>query len=171
MVKKLVISSITLVLMTTLIACSNNETATNKHLTTTVQSSSSSSKDDNRQYDDVVSQIKTTFKNYNVSVKIKNNVVSNGSQGSHDEINVFPDDKFKNDLTESWDALYSRTATDEQKQKIQAIRQSVSDIAKKLPNNSTHISFKIKIAKDEYNLLAESTKDEDIVPINYNSDD
>ena len=63
------------------------------------------------------------------------------------------------------DAVYSNTATTEQNNAITLLRMTISELAKKLPDDTTVINFGYEVSADQYDLIAKSSKTQDIIPV------
>ena len=62
-------------------------------------------------------------------------------------------------------AVYSNSATTDQNNAITLIRMSISEYAKKLPDDNTTLSLGYEKAADQYDLIAKSSKQKDIIPV------
>ena len=61
-------------------------------------------------------------------------------------------------------AFDNKTATEEDKQILQGFRQTIADIAQKLPDDTTTIAFSYEASPNEYRVIAHSGKTKDIIP-------
>ena len=61
-------------------------------------------------------------------------------------------------------AFDNNTATEEDKQILQGFRQTIADIAQKLPDDTTTIAFQYETKPNEYRVIAHSGKTKDIIP-------
>lgn len=169
--KKVILGSITLLSVVTLAACSNSKTnSSTSSSTSTSQSSttSSSAKVDNSVYDSVVKELNETLNpenDSNLTIKIENNVSDDNFPDGHNVISILLSDEAASGMKEVIEAVDSNTADDSQELVLKAWRQSVSDIAKKLPDDTTTISVKYKLDANQYRVVALSSKNEDIIPV------
>lgn len=171
--KKVILGSITLLSVVTLAACSSNSdtSSSTSSSTSTSQSSttaSSSKKVDNSTYDSVVKELNETLNpdnDSNLTIKIENNVSDDNFPDGHNVISILLSDEAADGMKEIIEAVDSNTAEDGQKLVLESLRQNVSDIAKKLPDDTTTIELRYKIAADQYRAVALSSKNEDIIPV------
>ena len=172
--KKLLTTSAILLSATVLVACSNNQSTTKdsseqpkteqKHTTST----DTKAKADNSKYDDLISEIKSKLDPEStgaISVKIQNNVINSDSSEPHDTIMILLTGTAKNSAKEALDAVNSNSATTDQNNAITLIRMSISEFAKKLPDDNTTLSLGYEKSADQYNLIAKSSKQKDIIPV------
>lgn len=153
--KKLLTTSAILLTATVLVACSNNQSATKdsseqpKTEQKNTTSTNTKAKVDNSKYDDLISEIKLKLDPEStgaISVKIQNNVIDSDSSEPHDAIN-------------------SNSATTNQQNAITVFRMSISEFAKKLPDDNTTLSLGYEKSADQYDLIAKSSKQKDFIPI------
>lgn len=170
--KKVILGSITLLSVVTLAACSSNSDTSSSasSSTSTSQSSttSSSTKVDNSVYDSVVKELNETLNpdnDSNCTIEIENNVADSDFPDGHNIITVLYTNEAADGMEEIIEAVDSNTAEDGQKLVLESLRQNVSDIAKKLPDDTTTIELRYKIAADQYRAVALSSKNEDIIPV------
>ncbi|WP_438058889.1 hypothetical protein AAIB42_06945 [Streptococcus ruminicola] len=170
--KKVILGSITLLSVVTLAACSNSKASSStSSSTSTSQSSttaSSSKKVDNSVYDSVIKELNETLNpenDSNLTIKIENNVSDDNFPDGHNVIGILLTDEAATGMKEIIEAVDSNTADDSQELVLKAWRQSVSDIAKKLPDDTTTISVKYKLDANQYRVVALSSKNEDIIPV------
>lgn len=170
--KKVILGSITLLSVATLAACSSNSDTSSSasSSTSTSQSSttSSSTKVDNSVYDSVVKELNETLNpdnDSNCTIEIENNVADSDFPDGHNIITVLYTNEAADGMKEIIEAVDSNTAEDGQKLVLESLRQNVSDIAKKLPDDTTTIELRYKIAADQYRAVALSSKNEDIIPV------
>lgn len=170
--KKVILGSITLLSVVTLAACSNSKASSStSSSTSTSQSSttaSSSKKVDNSVYDSVVKELNETLNpenDSNLTIKIENNVSDDNFPDGHNVIGILLTDEAATGMKEIIEAVDSNAADDSQELVLKAWRQSVSDIAKKLPDDTTTISVKYKLDANQYRVVALSSKNEDIIPV------
>lgn len=172
--KKLLITSAILLSATVLVACSNNQSATKdsseqpKTEQKNTTSTDTKAKVDNSKYDELISEIKSKLDPEStgaISVKIKNNVIDSDSSEPHDTIMILLTGTAKDSAKESLDAVNSNSATTDQNNAISLIRMSISEFAKKLPDDNTTLSLGYEKSADQYDLIAKSSKQKDIIPI------
>lgn len=172
--KKVILGSITLLSVVTLAACSSNSKTASSSAsssTSTSQSSttaSSSKKVDNSAYDSVIKELNETLNpenDSNMTIRIENNVSDDNFPDGHNVISILLSDEAASGMKEVIEAVDSNTADDSQELVLKAWRQSVSDIAKKLPDDTTTISVKYKLDANQYRVVALSSKNEDIIPV------
>ena len=101
----------------------------------------------------------------NLTIKIENNVSDDNFPDGHNVISILLSDEAATGMKEIIEAVDSNTADDSQELVLKAWRQSVSDIAKKLPDDTTTISVKYKLDANQYRVVALSSKNEDIIPV------
>lgn len=163
--KKIVLFSALSLALFGLAACSSSSEKTSEKQ----EAQSVVKKSDDSQYDGVVKELKALLdKNNNgaVNITIRHDVVDGDFPDGHTVIAaVTATESGTQMMKELVEAKDSNTATDDQVLTIQALRQSISDIAKKLPNDSDEIDFGYEIAADQTMLVAASTKTKDIIPI------
>ena len=172
--KKLLSTSAILLSATVLVACSNNQSTTKdsveqpKTEQKNTTSTNTKAKVDNSKYDDLISEIKSKLDPEStgaVSVKIQNNVINSDSSEPHDTIMILLTGTAKNSAKEALDAVDSNSATTDQNNAITLIRMSISEFAKKLPDDNTTLSLGYEKSADQYDLIAKSSKQKDIIPV------
>ena len=172
--KKLLTTSAILLSATVLVACSNNQSTSkdNTEQPKTEQKNTTSTdtkaKVDNSKYDELISEIKSKLDPEStgaISVKIKNNVIDSDSSEPHDTIMILLTGTAKDSAKESLDAVNSNSATTDQNNAITLIRMSISEFAKKLPDDNTTLSLGYEKSADQYDLIAKSSKQKDIIPV------
>ena len=172
--KKLLTTSAVLLTASILVACSNNQPTSkdNTEQPKTEQQNTTSTdtkaKVDNSKYDDLISEIKSKSDPEStgaISVKIQNNVINSDSSEPHDTIMILLTGTAKNSAKEALDAVNSNSATTDQNNAITLIRMSISEFAKKLPDDNTTLSLGYEKSADQYNLIAKSSKQKDIIPV------
>ena len=172
--KKALITSAILLSTTVLVACSNNQ-STSKNNTEqpkteqkNTTSTNTKAKVDNSKYDNLISEIKSKLDPEStgaISVKIKNDVIDSDSSEPHDTIMILLTGTAKDSAKESLDAVNSNSATTDQNNAITLIRMTVSEYAKKLPDDNTTLSLGYEKSADQYDLIAKSSKQKDIIPV------
>lgn len=172
--KKLLTTSAILLATTVLVACSNNQSTSknNTEQPKTEQKNTTSTdtkaKVDNSKYDDLISEIKSKLDPEStgaISVKIQNNVINSDSSEPHDTIMILLTGTAKDSAKEAMDAVNSNSATTDQNNAITLIRMSISEFAKKLPDDNTTLSLGYEKSADQYDLIAKSSKQKDIIPV------
>lgn len=170
--KKVILGSITLLSVVTLAACSSNSDTSSSasSSTSTSQSSttSSSTKVDNSVYDSVVKELNETLNpdnDSNFTVEVKNNVADSDFPDGHNVINITLSNEGADTMKQIIEAVDSNTADETQKVILQAYRQTISEAAKTLPDDTTTIALRYKIDADQYRVVALSSKNEDIIPV------
>ena len=172
--KKLLTTSAVLLTASILVACSNNQPTSkdNTEQPKTEQKNTTSTdtkaKVDNSKYDDLISEIKSKSDPEStcaISVKIQNNVINSDSSEPHDTIMILLTGTAKNSAKEALDAVNSNSATTDQNNAITLIRMSISEFAKKLPDDNTTLSLGYEKSADQYDLIAKSSKQKDIIPV------
>ena len=172
--KKLLSTSAILLSATVLVACSNNQSATKdgseqpKTEQKNTTSTNTKVKVDNSKYDDLISEIKSKLDPEStgaISVKIQNDVIDSDESESHDTIMILLTGTAKDSAKESLDAVNSNSATTDQNNAITLIRMAISEFAKKLPDDNTTLSLGYEKSADQYDLIAKSSKQKDIIPV------
>jgi len=172
--KKLLSTSAILLSATVLVACSNNQSTTkdSSEQPKTEQKNATSTnvktKVDNSKYDNLISEIKSKLDPEStgaISVKIQNNVIDSDSSEPHDTIMILLTGTAKDSAKKSLDAVNSNSATTDQNNAITLIRMTVSEYAKKLPDDNTTLSLGYEKSADQYDLIAKSSKQKDIIPV------
>ena len=172
--KKLLSTSAILLSATVLVACSNNQSATQnsseqpKMEQKNTTSTNTKTKVDNSKYDNLISEIKSKLDPEStgaISVKIQNNVLDSDSSEPHDTIMILLTGTTKDSAKEALDAVNSNSATTDQNNAITLIRMSISEFAKKLPDDNTTLSLGYEKSADQYDLIAKSSKQKDFIPV------
>ena len=172
--KKLLSTSAILLSATVLVSCSNNQSTTKdsseqpKTEQKNTTSTNTKAKVDNSKYDNLISEIKSKLDPEStgaISVKIQNNVINSDSSEPHDTIMILLTGTAKDSAKEALDAVNSNSATTDQNNAITLIRMSISEFAKKLPDDNTTLSLGYEKSADQYDLIAKSSKQKDIIPI------
>lgn len=172
--KKLLTTTTILLSATVLVACSNNQSTSkdNTEQPKTEQKNTTSTdtkaKVDNSKYDELISEIKSKLDPEStgaISVKIQNNVIDSDSSEPHDTIMILLTGTAKNSAKEALDAVNSNSATTDQNNAITLIRMAISEFAKKLPDDNTTLSLGYEKSADQYDLIAKSSKQKDIIPV------
>ncbi|MFS9258169.1 hypothetical protein [Streptococcus infantis] len=172
--KKLLTTTTILLSATVLVACSNNQSTSkdNTEQPKTEQKNTTSTdtkaKVDNSKYDELISEIKSKLDPEStgaISVKIQNNVIDSDSSEPHDTIMILITGTAKDKAKEALGAVQSNSATTDQKNAITLLRMSISEFAKKLPNENATLSLGYEKSADQYDLIAKSSKQKDIIPV------
>lgn len=170
--KKVILGSITLLSVVTLAACSNSKTSSSTSSSTstsqTSTTASSSKKVDNSVYDSVVKELKDNLNpedNSNFTVEIENNVADSDFPDGHNVINITLSNEGADTMKQIIEAVDSNTADETQKVILQAYRQTISEAAKTLPDDTTTIALRYKVDADQYRVVALSSKNEDVIPV------
>ena len=172
--KKLLSTSAILLSATVLVACSNNQSTTKdsseqpKTEQKNTTSTNTKAKVDNSKYDNLISEIKSKLDPEStgaISVKIKNDVIDSDSSEPHDTIMILLTGTAKDSAKKSLDAVNSNSATTDQNNAITLIRMTISEYAKKLPDDNTTLSLGYEESADQYDLIAKSSKQKDIIPV------
>ena len=172
--KKLLTTTTILLSATVLVACSNNQSTSkdNTEQPKTEQKNTTSTdtkaKVDNSKYDELISEIKSKLDPEStgaISVKIQNNVVDSDSSEPHDTIIILITGTAKDKAKEALGAVQSNSATTDQKNAITLLRMSISEFAKKLPDENATLSLGYEKSADQYDLIAKSSKQKDIIPV------
>ena len=167
--KKLLSTSAILLSATVLVACSNNQSTTkdsSEQKNTT--STNTKAKVDNSKYDNLISEIKSKLDPEStgaISVKIQNNVIDSDSSEPHDAIMILLTGTAKDSAKETMNAINSNSATTNQQNAITVFRMSISEFAKKLPDDNTTLSLGYEKSADQYDLIAKSSKQKDFIPV------
>lgn len=172
--KKLLTTTTILLSATVLVACSNNQSTSkdNTEQPKTEQKNTTSTdtkaKVDNSKYDELISEIKSKLDPEStgaISVKIQNNVIDSDSSEPHDTIMILITGTTKDKAKEALGAVQSNSATTDQKNAITLLRMSISEFAKKLPDENATLSLGYEKSADQYDLIAKSSKQKDIIPV------
>ncbi|HGI0800087.1 TPA: hypothetical protein ACJPXW_001042 [Streptococcus pyogenes] len=170
--KKTILTSLTLFSTILLVACSSDKDTKNK---TEIKSDKASktvekpkNKVDNSKFDSVVAKLNDELNQDNstkMESKIENNVVESDYPNGHTVIRLLVKDDAKKMFAEIVEAEDANTATADQKNALNMLRMSISQIAKELPDDTTTIDFGYEVSADNYRLIAKSSKIKDIIPI------
>lgn len=172
--KKLLTTTTILLSATALVACSNNQSTSkdNTEQPKTEQKNTTSTdtkaKVDNSKYDELISEIKSKLDPEStgaISVKIQNNVIDSDSSEPHDTIMILITGTAKDKAKEALGAVQSNSATTDQKNAITLLRMSISEFAKKLPDENATLSLGYEKSANQYDLIAKSSKQKDIIPV------
>lgn len=170
--KKVILGSITLLSVVTLAACSSNSdtSSSTSSSTSTSQSSttSSSKKVDNSVYDSVIKELNDNLNpdnDSNFTVEVENNVADSDFPDGHNVINITLSNEGADTMKQIIEAVDSNTADETQRVILQAYRQTISEAAKTLPDDTTTIALRYKVDADQYRVVALSSKNEDIIPV------
>ena len=168
--KKISLYSFITLSLVMLAACS---TTSNSGNTSAKENSSSATttkktKSASTSQEDVINELKSIFdpngnsKDFNIKVDkdVKDEAFPNG----HTVITASIKGDTAAGTKEMMDAFDNKTATEEDKQILQGFRQTIADIAQKLPDDTTTIAFQYETKPNEYRVIAHSGKTKDIIP-------
>jgi len=168
--KKISLYSFIALSLVMLAACS---TTSNSENTSAKENSSSATttkktKSANTSQEDVINELKSIFdpngnsKDFNIKVDkdVKDEAFPNG----HTVITASIKGDTAAGTKEMMAAFDNKTATEEDKQILQGFRQTIADIAQKLPDDTTTIAFSYEASPNEYRVIAHSGKTKDIIP-------
>ena len=135
----------------------------NSSATTTKKTKSASTSQE-----DVINELKSIFdpngnsKDFNIKVDkdVKDEAFPNG----HTVITASIKGDTAAGTKEMMAAFDNKPATEEDKQILQGFRQTIADIAQKLPDDTTTIAFSYEASPNEYRVIAHSGKTKDIIP-------
>ena len=168
--KKISLYSFITLSLIMLAACSttsnsgNTSAKENSSSTTTTKKTKSAS----TSQEDVINELKSIFdpngnsKDFNIKVDkdVKDEAFPNG----HTVITASIKGDTAAGTKEMMAAFDNKTATEEDKQILQGFRQTIADIAQKLPDDTTTIAFSYEASPNEYRVIAHSGKTKDIIP-------
>lgn len=168
--KKISLYSFITLSLVMLAACS---TTSNSGNTSAKENSSSATttkktKSASTSQEDVINELKSIFdpngnsKDFNIKVDkdVKDEAFPNG----HTVITASIKGDTAAGTKEMMAAFDNKTATEEDKQILQGFRQTIADIAQKLPDDTTTIAFSYEASPNEYRIIAHSGKTKDIIP-------
>lgn len=168
--KKISLYSFIALSLVMLAACS---TTSNSENTSAKENSSSATttkktKSASTSQEDVINELKSIFdpngnsKDFNIKVDkdVKDEAFPNG----HTVITASIKGDTAAGTKEMMAAFDNKTATEEDKQILQGFRQTIADIAQKLPDDTTTIAFSYEASPNEYRVIAHSGKTKDIIP-------
>ncbi len=168
--KKISLYSFITLSLVMLAACS---TTSNSENTSAKENSSSATttkktKSASTSQEDVINELKSIFdpngnsKDFNIKVDkdVKDEAFPNG----HTVITASIKGDTAAGTKEMMAAFDNKTATEEDKQILQGFRQTIADIAQKLPDDTTTIAFSYEASPNEYRVIAHSGKTKDIIP-------
>ena len=166
--RKLTLIGVTILIVLSLAACSNktSENTISKESTSKLSPITKEEKTDNSKFNSVISDIKSQLDpkseggwNYKITNDVTNEYISKGTI-----IEVRPTYKSgAENLKKIYDDANSGN-TDSQVAKL-ALQNIISDTAKKLPDDNSEITLGYSIDSDNSVLLAASTKEKDIIPL------
>lgn len=168
--KKISLYSFITLSLVMLAACSttsnsgNTSAKENSSSATTIKKTKSAS----TSQEDVINELKSIFdpngnsKDFNIKVDkdVKDEAFPNG----HTVITASIKGDTAAGTKEMMAAFDNKTATEEDKQILQGFRQTIADIAQKLPDDTTTIAFSYEASPNEYRVIAHSGKTKDIIP-------
>ena len=91
--------------------------------------------------------------------------IDSDSSEPHDTIMILITGTAKDKAKEALGAVQSNSATTDQKNAITLLRMSISEFAKKLPDENATLSLGYEKSADQYDLIAKSSKQKDIIPV------
>ena len=159
--------ALSLIMLAACSTTSNSENTSakenNSSATTTKKTKSASTSQE-----DVINELKSIFdpngnsKDFNIKVDkdVKDEAFPNG----HTVITASIKGDTAAGTKEMMAAFDNKTATEEDKQILQGFRQTIADIAQKLPDDTTTIAFSYEASPNEYRVIAHSGKTKDIIP-------
>lgn len=168
--KKISLYSFITLSLVMLAACS---TTSNSGNTSAKENSSSATttkktKSASTSQEDVINELKSIFdpngnsKDFNI--KIDKDVKDEAFPNGHTVITASIKGDTAAGTKEMMAAFDNKTATEEDKQILQGFRQTIADIAQKLPDDTTTIAFSYEASPNEYRVIAHSGKTKDIIP-------
>ena len=168
--KKISLYSFIALSLVMLAACS---TTSNSENTSAKENSSSATttkktKSASTSQEDVINELKSIFdpngnsKDFNI--KIDKDVKDEAFPNGHTVITASIKGDTAAGTKEMMAAFDNKTATEEDKQILQGFRQTIADIAQKLPDDTTTIAFSYEASPNEYRVIAHSGKTKDIIP-------
>lgn len=168
--RKITMAGLALLATATLAACSQNKASDSSEpkASTAVSSSVVKETKATTDYDAIISEIKTTLdpdKTGELTVEAQHDIKDADYPDGHTVIRVLLTGESKKTAQEALDAIYSNSATPEQTNTIAMLQVVISDLAKKLPDDTTTIDLGYEIAADQYDLIAKSSKTKDIIPL------
>ena len=157
--KKISLYSFITLSLVMLVACSNTSNSGN---TSAKENSSSATttkktKSASTSQEDVINELKYIF---DPNGNVKDEAFPNG----HTVITASIKGDTAAGTKEMMAAFDNKTATEEDKQILQGFRQTIADIAQKLPDDTTTIAFSYEASPNEYRVIAHSGKTKDIIP-------
>lgn len=169
--KKISLYSLTALSLIALAACSANSTENTASSSSEVTSSSTSaqkSKSASTSQEDVINELKSIFdpngNSKDFDIKVENDVKDEAFPNGHTVITASIKGDTAAGTKEMMAAFDNNTATEEDKQILQGFRQTIADIAQKLPDDTTTIAFQYETKPNEYRVIAHSGKTKDIIP-------
>ena len=167
--KKISLYSLTALSFIVLAACSAKSTeetssSSSSEVTSSV-STAKKSKSAGTSQEDVINELKSIFdpngNSKDFDIKVEKDVKDEAFPNGHTVITA----SIKGDTAAGTkDAFDNKTATEEDKQILQGFRQTIADIAQKLPDDTTTIAFQYETKPNEYRVIAHSGKTKDIIP-------
>lgn len=118
--------------------------------------------------EDVINELKSIFdpngNSKDFSIKVDKDVKDEAFPNGHTVITASIKGDTAAGTKEMMAAFDNKTATEEDKQILQGFRQTIADIAQKLPDDTTTIAFSYEASPNEYRVIAHSGKTKDIIP-------
>lgn len=168
--KKISLYSFITLSLVMLAACS---TTSNSGNTSAKENSSSATttkktKSASTSQEDVINELKSIFdpngNSKDFSIKVDKDVKDEAFPNGHTVITASIKGDTAAGTKEMMAAFDNKTATEEDKQILQGFRQTIADIAQKLPDDTTTIAFSYEASPNEYRVIAHSGKTKDIIP-------
>ena len=135
----------------------------NSSATTTKKTKSASTSQE-----DVINELKSIFdpngNSTDFNIKVDKDVKDEAFPNGHTVITASIKGDTAAGTKEMMAAFDNKTATEEDKQILQGFRQTIADIAQKLPDDTTTIAFSYEASPNEYRVIAHSGKTKDIIP-------
>jgi putative lipoprotein len=170
--KKISLYSLTALSFIVLAACSAKSTeetssSSSSEVTSSV-STAKKSKSAGTSQEDVINELKSIFdpngNSKDFDIKVEKDVKDEAFPNGHTVITASIKGDTAAGTKEMMAAFDNNTATEEDKQILQGFRQTIADIAQKLPDDTTTIAFQYETKQNEYRVIAHSGKTKDIIP-------
>lgn len=167
--KKISLYSLTALSFIVLAACSakSTEEASSSEVTSSV-STAKKSKSAGTSQEDVINELKSIFdpngNSKDFDIKVEKDVKDEAFPNGHTVITASIKGDTAAGTKEMMATFDNNTATEEDKQILQGFRQTIADIAQKLPDDTTTIAFQYETKPNEYRVIAHSGKTKDIIP-------
>ena len=168
--KKISLYSFITLSLVMLAACSttsnsgNTSAKENSSSATTIKKTKSAS----TSQEDVINELKSIFEpngnSKDFNIKVDKDVKDEAFPNGHTVITASIKGDTAAGTKEMMAAFDNKTATEEDKQILQGFRQTIADIAQKLPDDTTTIAFSYEASPNEYRVIAHSGKTKDIIP-------
>lgn len=162
--KKISLYSLTVLSLIALAACSTtsqNAESSSSKTSASSSTTSASKKSTATGYDAVVDELKSLFQGYDVVVE--KDVKDEDFPDGHTVISIISSGNTVEGVKQLIEAVDANTATEEDRLILQGFRQTISDVAKKLPDDTTTIVFKYETGAGQYRTIANSGKTKDYI--------